>query len=83
MENKMIVDIAELFSLAGASFVALIFFLVKKYISEWNDDLKKVQKDILYIKEKLMLSYVRREDFKESISEIKTLIKDLSAHTLK
>lgn len=77
MENKMIVDLAELFSLAGASFVALIFFLVKKYISEWNDDLKKVQKDILYIKEKLMLSYVRREDFKESISEIKTLIKDL------
>lgn len=77
MENKIIVDIAEIISLVGASFVALVFFLLRRYIAQWDSDLKQVQRDVNYIKDKFSMHYVRRDDFKEQLNELRALMKEM------
>lgn len=72
MVNKITFDLAEIVSVIGASVMGLIYFLLKRFIADWDSRLEKVEEDLHEIKEDLPKKYVYKQDFKEELKTIKT-----------
>lgn len=77
MESRIAFDVAEIVSLVGVSIMTLLYFLLKRFVMEWDKRLNIIEKDMQIIKSDMPIRYVVKDDYKDDMQEIKTDLKQI------
>lgn len=77
MENKVAFDVAEIISLIGVSLMGLLYFLLKKFVNDWDKRLINVEEELKGVKNNMSSKYVAKEDYREDMQEIKSDLKQI------